>query len=392
MIVTKTPVRIGIDLTPAWRDKSGIVNYTIEITRGILEQDDCNSYYLYCFEEVPPKIAAVESPRVQARVLRPWNRKLWQQTALPILALRDRLNLIFFPGNSASLLCPGRSVATVHDLHPFVALDAFKTVHSGEFYGSQLKSFVNRLYWRRMMKWASRKDRVIAPSQATKNDLIQILGTPADRVDVVPEGVDIERFSFDTDERDCSAFRARHGLPARYLLCVGTHGYKNLGGAIRALALVRRAGHPDICLVIAGQPGAVGQDIHRTVDKLGLNEHVIFTGFFPGEELKHLYGCAELFLFPSFYEGFGLPILEAFACGVPVVSSRSGSLPEVAGDAALLADADDTKEIASAVIKVLNDAALRERMRRLGSQRVRQFSWDRAAAETIEVFLRAMAQ
>ena len=207
MTAEKTPARIGIDLTPAWRVRSGIVNYTIKVTKGILEADEENSYHLYCFGEVPREIAAVESPRVHTRVLRPWNRKLWQQTALPILAWRDRLDLIFFPGNSASLLCPCRSVATVHDLHPFVVLEAFNTVHSGEFYGSRLKSFANRLYWRRMMKWASQKDRVIAPSRATKDDLCEILGTPADRIDVVAEGVDIDRFSLGAGEQDFTALR-----------------------------------------------------------------------------------------------------------------------------------------------------------------------------------------
>jgi glycosyltransferase involved in cell wall biosynthesis len=185
-------------------------------------------------------------------------------------------------------------------------------------------------------------------------------------------------------------FREEYDLPERYVRCVGTHAYKNVEGAIRAFSAVRHQ-FDLLKLVVTGNRDYLTRDVFQIVRDLGLGGQVIFTGFFPDEDLKYLYQCAELLLFPSFYEGFGLPILEAFACGTPVVTSTSGSLPEIAGQAALLVNPNDAGDIACSVLKVLSKKGLRDRLRQQGLSRAREFSWEKSARETLSVFVKAIS-
>ena len=162
-------------------------------------------------------------------------------------------------------------------------------------------------------------------------------------------------------------------------------------GAIKAFSAVRlQSGLLE--LVVTGNKNYLGQEVYQIIEDLGLTQSVIFTGFFPDKEMKYLYQCAELLLFPSFYEGFGLPVLEAFACGIPVVTSTSGALPEVAGQAALLVNASDANDIACSVLKVLSDKGLRDRLRQQGLCRARGFSWEKSARETLSVFEKATSR
>jgi glycosyltransferase involved in cell wall biosynthesis len=386
----KKEKRIGIDLTCIWGGQSGIVNYTIEITNAILRNGSAYRFFLYCFGELPTEIDGNKS-NVEVRKFRPLNRKLWQQTMFPLKALQNHLDLLFFPGNSASVFCPCTSVAMVHDLHPFVIQEAFNNVHSAEAHKGRVKSFINRIYWRQMMRWASQKEWVIVPSQATKDDLCSVLNTPSDKIKVIPEGVDIKKFCIEEKKNDLYAFRNRYSLPENYLLCVGTHGYKNLDGAIRAFSVVRRIKDTSLKLVIAGKTESVSNDIFKLIENLDLKEYIMFTGFFPDKDLKFLYQCAEVFLFPSYYEGFGLPILEAFACSVPVVTSNKGAMPEVAGDAALLADPDNPEEIAQKIISLLNNSSFRKQMCDRGIKRALKFDWESAGKDTVNLFSKALS-
>lgn len=385
-------MRIGIDATGVWRDGEklgGVVNYTVEITRSLVNVDTENEYIIYCRNDVSDELADL-SPRASLQVLRSRSRKLLQQTRLPLAALSDRLDLMFFPLNSASLISPCKSVVTIHDLHPYVIPERFAVVHGSQVHGSFLRSAASRWYWRRMLEMASRRiSRIVAVSDVTKKDIETIFRIPGEKIDVVHEGVDKERFGFHGHDKGSASFREEHDLPERYILCMGTHAYKNLEGSIRSFHHVRKCAQQTLSLVICGRTGNIGHEIYELVRELDLERSVIFTGFFPEEHLSNLYRNAELLLFPSFYEGFGLPVLEAYACGTPVVASTAGALPEVAGDAALLTDPENPSEIASAVLKLLTDSELREKKRRLGYKRVEQFSWEKSARKTIEVFEKA---
>jgi glycosyltransferase involved in cell wall biosynthesis len=385
-------MRIGIDATALWSGatQSGITGYTIQIVEHLLKTNSSHDYYVYSFNEVPERLAAVPAS-VRFRVFKTWNRKLWQQTVLPLAAWRDRLDLMFFPSNSVAKFLPCASVATIHDLHPFVVPNAFRTVHRAEVYGNRLRSSVSRWYWRWVLAAASRKDRVIAVSETTKSDIEKILAVQGDAIDVVYEGVDHDRFGVGEEGGEIfDAFLEKYRLPQRYILCVGTHGYKNLQGAIKAFYLVKQQRKNSLRMVVAGNKHTLGGEILGLVQDLGLAEEIVFTGFVADEDMRSLYRCAEMLLFPSHYEGFGLPLLEAFACGTPVVTSRTGAMPEVAGSAALLVDPDDPTDIASAVSKILDDPNLREAKRRQGLARVRMFSWEEAGRKTLGVLEKAL--
>ncbi len=384
-------MRIGIDGTGfAELDEgapSGIINYALAVTNHLLEIDGENEYIIYCRNRVPHDLLRL-SPQSSTRILRSDNRKILQLFGLPRASAEDGVELLFFPFNSASLFCPCRSVVTIHDLHPFVVQEQFDRAHSAEVHGGGIKSRINRHYWRLMLRLAARKDRVIVPSEATKRDMVNVFGTKPDKIDVVYEGVDIEQFRFSGSDEDLARFRSGYGLSDPFILCVGSHAYKNLPGAIRAFSRARKKMEKRLLLAITGNKAAVTSDIRTAIRKEGLEDEVIFTDFVPDGEMKLFYRAAEMLLFPSFYEGFGLPVLEAFASGTPVVASNAGALPEVAGDAAILADPEDLDGLARAILCFMTDDQKRAEKVRLGLARADQFSWTETATGTLAVFRR----
>jgi glycosyltransferase involved in cell wall biosynthesis len=239
-----------------------------------------------------------------------------------------------------------------------------------------LQSVVPRSVWR--------ADRVIAISDATRDDLIELYGTPPDKVIAVPLGVDA-RFGPDRDADAESALRARLGIPpGPFVLTVGTmQPRKNHRRLVAAMARL----HADAPVVIAGGTGWGYDDVRREVERLGVAERVVFAGFVDDGDLPDLYRAAAVFAYPALYEGFGLPVLEAMACGTPVVTSNVSSLPEVAGqDAALLVDPLDVDALAGALDRLLADGDLRARRRARGLARAAAFTWERAARETWAVY------
>ena len=195
-------------------------------------------------------------------------------------------------------------------------------------------------------------------------------------------------------------FRRRKGLPERFILFLGTlEPRKNLVRLIDAYALWRKTAYPAgrggsssvPALVIAGGKGWFYDQIFARVTKLGLANDVLFPGFVPGKELPWFYRAAELFVYPSLFEGFGLPVLEALACGTPTIASATSSLPEVAGDAALLVNPEDTRDLADAMGQVLSNPALAAQLRAVGPSRARQFSWTRTAIATTAVYRAVLA-
>ncbi len=382
-------MRIGIDATGLLfledGSNSGIVTYVVQITNNLLEIDKENSYYIYCFKDIPKDVIK-DAPNAIIKKFKPRNRKAWQQLILPIVAYFDNLDIMYFPGNAASLFTPCKSVATIHDLHPIVIRNPFNKVHSQEIHGNYIRSYINRIYWILMMRLLSKKNRIIAVSHATKKDVEKYFKVSGKKIDVVYEGVDLVKFSHELNNADIINFRNKYGLENKYILCVGTHGYKNLAGSVKAFSIIKQKINDQLNLVIAGSLRTVSKDIFSLVNDLNLEKDIIFTGFFPNNDFKYLYRCAELLLFPSFYEGFGLPVLEAFACGVAVVTSRKGSLPEVGGDAVLFVEPNDPEDIAKNVLHLLGDKKLRMKKIEAGFLQLNRFSWQKAAIETLNVF------
>ena len=265
----------------------------------------------------------------------------------------------------------GRYVATVHDVIALLLPETFTPRH--------------RLVVRTALAMVRRRaDLVIVPSRAVERDVVERLGLPADRVVVTPEGCE-PRFR----PTPCADVLARYRLPSRYVLAVGTlEPRKNLTTLLRAFARLRRGAglDPALRLVLVGARGWLDEPIYETVRSLGLDGAVHFAGFVDDDDLPAVYSGAALFVFASLYEGFGLPLLEAMACGVPVVTSNVSAMPEVAGDAAMLVDPRDVDGLAGAIARLLRDDALRERLRAAGLARARKFPWEATARRTLDAY------
>ena len=305
------------------------------------------------------------------------NRTQWvrgEQMLLPRLAAREGINLVHSLASTAPLWGRFRRVVTVHDL----IYARFPEAHAG-IRDKGMKVLVPQA--------VRRSDRVIADSLSTRDDLVELLGVRSDRIDVVPLGLGSVRREEPLDEREV---RARFDLGERRVLLSlsAKRPHKNLLALIGALARIPAAERP--VLVLAGYPTAHEAELRERAAGEGLAADVRFPEWLSAEELEGLWALAQAFVFPSLYEGFGLPVLEAMARGVPVACSNASSLPEVAGDAALLFDPHDESAIAEALRRLLRDPALRESLRTRGLARVAEFTWQRTARLTLESYRRAL--
>lgn len=304
-----------------------------------------------------------------------WTARLWQRARLyaPVDLWTGRIGLFHAADFVLPPTLPGtRTILTVHDL---------SFVRAPEAASPRLRAYLNQVVPRSVR----RADHILADSQATKDDLIELYRTSPDKVTVLLSGVS-EQFQRVTDPARLSAVRARYNIgdnmgDAPYILAVGTvQPRKNYERLIRALAaLPRDLAH--VRLVIVGGHGWLQAPIYQTVEQLGLQKRVLFPGFADDADLPALYSGARAVAYPSLYEGFGLPILEAFRCGTPVLTSRTSSLVEVAGEAALLIDPYSIDEIAAGLAQLLSDDALRARLIAAGYAQALPFTWERAAQQ-----------
>ncbi|HWF33212.1 MAG TPA: glycosyltransferase family 1 protein [Solirubrobacteraceae bacterium] len=305
------------------------------------------------------------------------NRVQWvlgEQALLPRLAARERVDLVHSLASTAPLHGRFGRVVTIHDL----IYARFPEAHAG------LRDRGMRLL---VPSAAKRSDRVIADSQSTRDDLVELVGLDARKIDVVPLGLGAVRRAKPLSERDT---RARFELGERRVLLSlsAKRPHKNLRALIDALAGLGRVERP--VLVLPGYATAHEAELREHARSLGVLEDVRFPSWVSAEELEGLWALTAAFVFPSLYEGFGLPVLEAMARGVPVACADASSLPEVAGDAALLFDPRSPGQIARAVERLLSDEPLRERLRELGRRRAEQFTWERAARLTLASYARVL--
>ncbi len=301
----------------------------------------------------------------------PWRRILWEQTRLAVLS--RHLALLHGLAYALPVACACPTVVTVHDLSFLRYPQAFRRF--------------NRAYLGWMTRLAVRKAaRVIAVSESTRRDVIALCGVADEKVTVVPNGVTSDFCP--AEAHAVAAFRQRKGLPERCILFLGTlEPRKNVERLVEAYALLAQRQRGDLPpLVIAGAKGWFYDTIFARVAQHGLAGRVIFPGFIPADELPWWYRGATLFVYPSLFEGFGLPVLEAMACGTPTITSNVSSLPEVAGDAALLVAPDDPVALADAMARVLDEPDLAAQMRAAGLMQASHFSWARTAAATAAVY------
>lgn len=303
---------------------------------------------------------------------RPPVRIAWEQSVLPLELVRERADLLHALAFVSPLAWRGKSVVTVYDL----SFLRFPEVYNRS----------NRLYLGTFTPPSLRRaERVITISEDARRDVIELCGVAPERVTAILLAADA-RFA-PAGAADVEAFRRRQGLPERFVLYQGTlQPRKNVETLVRAYALLRSQGNDDHILVLAGPRGWQHEPIFDLIRQLGLEGAVMFPGFVPDDDLPLWYSSATVFAFPSRYEGFGLPLLEAMACGTPVVSSNASSLPEVVGDAGLLVDPSDAEGLSGSLRRLLEDEALRSSLSAAGRARAQTFSWRRTASETVQVY------
>jgi glycosyltransferase involved in cell wall biosynthesis len=300
-------------------------------------------------------------------------RVVWEQLALPVVLRTIGAELVHGPVFVGPLLSSCPMVITIHDLS-FIRFPA-------------LFRPANRLYLSVMTRLSARRARrLIAVSAWTAAETTGLLGIPSERISVIYHGVDPAFRPLPSDE--VAEFRHRMGLPPRFILCVGTlEPRKNLVRLVEAFARIRDR---QVGLILVGGKGWFYEELFARIEALDLQERVVCAGYVDNEALPLWYNAATLLAYPSLYEGFGLPVLEAQACGTPVLTSNASSLPEAAGDAAVMVPPDDVEALTAALDMLLSDEALREELRERGLRHAAQFSWQRTALETARVYHMAL--
>jgi alpha-1,3-rhamnosyl/mannosyltransferase len=364
-------VRVAIDARKL--HDYGIGTYVRNLLRELARQNDDAEYVLLC---APADVGALRDlgSRFHPCVVRAGSYSAREQWAVPWALRRADVDLFHAPHYVVPPLTTRRFVVTIHDC---IHLRFPQYLPSrGAFY-----------YARAMLTMAARRSaRVLTVSQASKDDILHYLKVPSDKVEVIYNALDTTLAGEPTPE-DVARVRERFLLTSPFILYTGNiKPHKNVDRLIEAFSILRRSGVEDVKLLIIGDEISKYPNLRRLVHRFQIHQHVRFLGFVPDATLAVLYRQAAVFVFPSLYEGFGLPPLEAMAAGAPVITSNISSLPEVVGDAAILIDPMDSGAIANAMGRVLGDPALRDDLIRRGRQRVKTFSWERSVARVRQVY------
>jgi glycosyltransferase involved in cell wall biosynthesis len=376
-------MRVGFDATAAVRQGGGIGRYVRELLRALADADADNEYRVFAASPRPLPHPLPPLPRRSTLFQLPlhdrWLARAWHRARLPvpIEAALGRLDLYHSPDFTLPPTLPGTpTLLTVHDLS--FARDPGSA-------SPALKRFLDDVVPRSV----SKATRVLADSGATRADLIDLYGTYPDKIEVLYSGVGAQ-FRPVEDAAALQLVRAKYRLGAMpYILSVGAlHARKNYGRLIQAFARLESGLRDALRLVIAGGREWSSDKILAEPERQGLAPQVLFPGYVADEDLPALYSAASAFAYPSLYEGFGLPVLEAMACGVPVITSSVSCLPEVAGGAAVLVDPLDVNDIADALGRVLTDVGLRAELVAKGRARAAQFTWAKAARQLLDVYRR----
>jgi glycosyltransferase involved in cell wall biosynthesis len=364
-------VRIAIDARKL--HDYGIGTYIRNVLKQLSRLDHRNEYVLLCVEQDCTAVAKL-GDNFRAVVARSAPYSVGEQFVVPYLLKRHAVDLFHAPHYVLPPLTPCRSIVTIHDC-----------IHL--MFPQYLPNRLAYAYARASM-WAAahRADRVLTVSQTSKRDILRFFDIPAEKIDVIYNAID-ERFGVDPPEEEVFRIRERYQLSGQFVLYAGNiKPHKNLERLILAFHRVHQSGLDQVKLLIIGDEISRYATLRRAVHRCQLHKHVRFLGFVSDETLAVLYRLASVFVFPSLYEGFGLPPLEAMASGTPVVTSNVSSLPEVVGDAAVLIDPYDYTSIADGIRRVLTDADLRATLKAKGLARAREFSWERSVARIRDIY------
>jgi glycosyltransferase involved in cell wall biosynthesis len=363
-------MRIALDCRTVTAPKTGDRTYALNLSRALAAVDAENDYLLYSWEETT--LTEYSRPNFQTVLLPASPRWAWTPVAFPLDLQKQRVDVAHVQ-YIIPPVAPCPVITTIHDI-------AFRRF-------PELFPLKHRLLLNALIPAAARgAAAVITGSESTKRDLVELYDIPADKVTVTPYAADPVYRPMDPAEARGAVSR-RLGVPLPYILAVGVlQPRKNLPRLVRAYN--RIAASIPHRLVLVGKDGWAGEELAEAVARCAPGREPHFTGYVADADLPALYAGADLFVYPSLYEGFGIPPLEAMACGTPTLTGNTSSLPEVVGDAGLTVDPLDEAAIAAAMQRLLEDAALRARLSAAGIRQAAQFNWERTARETVAVYER----
>nr|MBN1228359.1 glycosyltransferase family 4 protein [Anaerolineae bacterium] len=366
---------IGIDASRATlAQRTGTEGYSYHLIRWLLELGNEYRFRLY-FRDVPSPDLFPDHDKIEPVVIE--RTRLWTHLGLGPAVRQNPPDVLFVPSHVVPWPTIGQTPAvfTAHDL--------------GYKHYPDKHPFLHRLY----LAWSTRhsvgiSSRVIAVSHATAHDLVAFTGINREKIRVVYSGIDDNLLPV-RDSSRLTELRERLGIKGDYILHVGSiQPRKNLKRLVDAFSLVRQT-HPELSLVLAGRSGWEKESFFERCNRDDVAGHVILPGYIADEDLPALYSGALLYVFPSLYEGFGFPALESMACGTPVVCANTSSLPELVGDAALTFAPTDVEALVEAILRILNEESLREKLIARGFERVKQFSWETTARATLDILVEA---
>ena len=366
-------MQIGIITSSMDGNRAGIGSYTYNLVKNLLKTDKKNDYTLIHKYRSNNPIYRDANEIIISYPEIPLRETLGNNILLPLKLKHYKLDLIHDPSQiSPFMFNPAPTkVLTIHDLTPVIFPEAHGKIHA----------FLQNNVFPRTLKHVN---SIITISNSTKNDIIRYFKITETKIKVIYNGVD-DRFKV-LHEDEIKSVKEEYGIKHPFILFVGTlEPRKNIPTLLKAFYLLKKKNIPHK-LVIVGGKGWKYDSVYETIKSLNLQKKVIFTGYVPDEDLPKLYNAADLFVYPSLYEGFGLPPLEAMACGTPVITSNTSSLPEVVGDAGILVNPFSVEEIAGAMESILKNKSLREQMIKRGLKRSQMFSWEKCAKEVVKIY------
>ena len=374
-------MKIGIDTTSIPPKPGGAANYTINLVRELVRLPcDC-SWVIFVQESGKSFLTIPESDHVETVTVEtvtvpdhsPAVRLAWEQTVLPILVKRHKIDLLHSPHYTRPTFLGCRSVVTFHDMTFFL----FPHLHTRS----------KRLFFPAAIRLSAKlADGLLAVSENTRQDAIRLLGIPPKKISTTMLGVSNEYRPI-TDQQVIQQIRSKYQLPDEFILYIGTvEPRKNLPLLLRAYRSIHNSDPNFIPLVVVGQKGWNYDEVFQFVEDNRLSTHIQFPGYVPTEDIPAVYNAAKIFVFPTLYEGFGLPPLEAMACGTPTITSAVSSLPEHVGDAGVLVPPGDEAALSAALLELIEDDGKRQYLSNAGAARARSFTWEKTARATLEVY------
>ncbi len=360
-------MRLGFEAMFNLDRKTGIAKYSLKILEELKKSKE------FEIVEYVGERAKFDFSKVKNNFARRALYFFWLNFLFPIILKKDRIDVLFSPNFIAPVIMPCKSIVVVHDASPFAMEECFDR---------------STITFSRMIKYSAKKaDAIITPSEFSKKDVIKNLKLPAEKIFPIHHGIEQGKCA-NVSEKDILLFRKKFGLKEKTAVFVGAiEKRKNIKNILKAAEILRKKGK-NFTILLIGKEGFGFEEIKKLHETLGLEGCVTFAGYLEDKEVLAAYKASDVLLYPSLYEGFGLPILEAMSCGTPVITSNCTSMPEVGGDAAMYVNPKSPEEIARAVEKIFESEKLKKELSAKGIERAKFFTWEKSVEKTIQVIIK----